>query len=160
MGQVEWRLLHVLAVVLFLGNLATSLFWAAHAHRTRDPRLIAHAFAGIRRADLWFTLPGAVGILVGGVAVALRLQLDVFGTGWILWGMGLLGIGLVVLATVRAGLQRDIHDELIGLDDTDDVAWSEHDLLYGYWRSWTLIGIAAPLLAVLLMVYRPPLPGF
>ena len=160
MGQAEWRLLHVLAVVLFLGNLVTGLFWAAHANRTRDPRLIGHAFAGIRRADSWFTLPGAVGIVVGGVAVAIRLELDVLATGWVLWGVGLFGIGLVVLVTVRARLQKDIAEELAGLDDGGDVAWGEHELLYGYWRTWTLIAIVAPLLAVLLMVYRPPLPGF
>lgn len=159
MSEVEWRLFHVLAVVLFLGNLTTSLFWAAHAGRSRNPSVIAHTFGGIRRADLWFTLPGAIGIVVGGLAAASRFDLPVFGTGWIVWAMGLLGIGLVVIGTVRAGLQRDIQEELAG-EEADEVAWSEFELLYRYWWTWTLIAIAAPLLAVLLMVYRPPLPGF
>jgi len=35
LGIHEWRLFHVLSVVLFLGNLITGLFWAAHATRTR-----------------------------------------------------------------------------------------------------------------------------
>jgi len=159
MGPVEWRLFHVLAVVLFLGNLVTSLFWAAHARRSRSPAVVAHGFAGIRRSDLWFTLPGALGIVVGGVAAAIRLELSIFGTGWVVWAIGLLGMGLVVLATVRLGLQRDL-EELVGAGSGDDVPWSEFELLYRYWRTWTLIAIAGPLCAVLLMTYRPPLPGF
>lgn len=159
MGQAEWKLFHVLAVVLFLGNLITCLFWGALANERRDPAVIAHTFAGIRRADRWFTLPGAIALLVGGVAAAIRLDLPVFGTGWILWAMGLLGIGLVVIATVRSALQRDL-EELAVAGDAEHVSWSEYDLLYRYWWMASLAGIAAPLLAVILMVYRPPLPGF
>lgn len=159
MGQAEWRLFHVLAVALFLGNLVTCLFWAAHANRSRDPSVIAHTYLGIRRADRWFTVPGAVALLVGGVAAAIRLELPVFGTGWIVWAIGLLGIGLVVLATVRADLQRDLV-ELAVAGDAEHLAWKEYELLYRYWWMASLVGIAAPLLAVVLMVYRPPLPGF
>lgn len=162
MGPQEWKLLHVLAVVLFLGNLGTCLFWAARAAGTRSPSIIAHTFAGIRRADRWFTLPGAVGIVIGGVAAAIRLELPVFGTGWVLWASGLLAIGLLILVTVRPPLQRDIEDfaaSSVGEND-DEIAWSEFELMYRYWRTWTTVAIALPLGAVLLMVYRPPLPGF
>lgn len=159
MGQAEWELLHVLAVVLFLGNLMTCLFWAAHATRSRDPSVIAHTFDGIRRADRWFTLPGVLTMLVGGVVAAIRLDLAVFGTGWIVWALGLLGIGLLVLATVRAALQRDLL-ELAVSGDAEHLAWKEYELLYRYWWMASLVAIAAPLLAVVLMVYRPPLPGF
>ena len=159
MVSVEWRLFHVLAVVLFLGNLTTSLFWAAQASRTRNPAVVAHTFRSIRRSDLWFTLPGAFGIIVGGISAALRMELSIFGTGWVVWAIGLLGIGLVVLATVRVGLQRDL-EELVGSGAGDEVPWKEYDLLYRYWRTWTWIAIAGPLGSVLLMTYRPPLPGF
>ncbi len=159
MGQAEWKLFHVLAVVLFLGNLVTGLFWASHADRSRDPSVIAHTFDGIRRADRWFTLPGALALLVGGIAAAMRLDVAIFGTGWIVWAIGLLGIGLVVLTTVRAGLQRDLV-ELAVAGDAEHLAWKEYELLYRYWWMASLVGIAAPLLAVVLMVFRPPLPGF
>ena len=159
MGLEEWRLFHVLAVVLFLGNLTTSLFWAARASRTRDPAVVAHTFESIRRSDLWFTLPGVLGIVIGGIAAALRMELSIFGTGWVVWAIGMLGMGLTVLVTVRASLQGDLQ-ELVGSGQGDQVPWKEFDLLYRYWRSWTLIAIAGLLGAVLLMTYRPPLPGF
>lgn len=34
------KLLHILAVIAFVGNLTTGLFWHAHAVRTRAPRLL------------------------------------------------------------------------------------------------------------------------
>ena len=53
-----WKLIHVTAVILFLGNIITGLFWKAHADRSRDVRFIAHTMEGIIRADRWFTIPG------------------------------------------------------------------------------------------------------
>ena len=41
------KLLHVAAVIAFLGNIATGLFWHLHAARTRDPRLLALAQVGV-----------------------------------------------------------------------------------------------------------------
>ena len=61
------KTLHVLAVVLFLGNIITGLFWKAHGDRTADPRIIAHTLEGIIRSDRWFTIPGVVLIVAFGV---------------------------------------------------------------------------------------------
>ena len=41
------KLIHVIAVCVFLGNIITGVFWHKHAERTRDARLIAHAMAGV-----------------------------------------------------------------------------------------------------------------
>ncbi|TMQ55033.1 MAG: DUF2269 family protein, partial [Candidatus Eisenbacteria bacterium] len=51
------KLLHVLAVVLFLGNITTGVFWKANADRTRNPVVIANMLEGIIRADRLFTIP-------------------------------------------------------------------------------------------------------
>ena len=65
------KLLHVVAVIVFLGNIFTGLFWHAHAARTRDPKLLAHTMDGIIRSDRWFTLPGVVVIIAAGVFLAV-----------------------------------------------------------------------------------------
>ena len=41
------KTLHLLAVVLFLGNIITGLFWKAHADRSADPRIIAQASSAV-----------------------------------------------------------------------------------------------------------------
>ena len=52
------KLVHILAVILFIGNIVTGLFWHKHALRTGDARLIAHAMDGVLRSDRLFTMRG------------------------------------------------------------------------------------------------------
>lgn len=54
------KLLHIVAVIAFLGNIATGLFWHIHAARTRDSRLLAHTVDGIIKSDRLFTIPGLI----------------------------------------------------------------------------------------------------
>src|SRR5687768_11212898 len=86
------KAIHVLAVVLFLGNIITGVFWKSHADRTRDPRLIAHALDGIIRSDRLFTVPGVVLIIAAGVAAAIVGRLELLDTGWIFWPIVLFAI--------------------------------------------------------------------
>ena len=65
------KLLHIAAVIAFLGNITTGLFWHVHAARTRDPRLLAHTMNGIIRSDRLFTVPGVVVIIATGIFAAI-----------------------------------------------------------------------------------------
>jgi len=47
MACLLWKLVHIVSVVLFLGNITTGPFRAAHAHRTRDFDKIAATFDGV-----------------------------------------------------------------------------------------------------------------
>src|SRR6266550_8738658 len=67
---IALKILHVAAVVIFLGNITTGIFWKIHGDRTRDPRIVRHTLAGIIEADTWFTIPSVVVILVGGIGAA------------------------------------------------------------------------------------------
>ena len=44
------KALHILSVVLFLGNIITGVFWKVHADRTGDLRARAQALDGIIKA--------------------------------------------------------------------------------------------------------------
>ena len=55
MNYLIWKLIHVAAVIIFLGNIITGLFWAARAHKSHDFKLIASTFQGIIRSDRYFT---------------------------------------------------------------------------------------------------------
>jgi uncharacterized membrane protein len=65
------KLLHIAAVIAFLGNIATGLFWHAHAARTRDPVLLGYVLGGIIRSDRIFTVPGVIAIVATGIAAAI-----------------------------------------------------------------------------------------
>ena len=95
------KLLHVAAVIVFLGNITTGLFWHAYAARTRDPKLLAHTMDGIIRSDRLFTLPGVLLIIATGVGLAAYGHFPLLRTGWILWTLVLFAISGIVFACAR-----------------------------------------------------------
>jgi uncharacterized membrane protein len=158
MSYLAWKLVHIVSVVLFLGNITTGLFWAAHAHRSRDLRLIGSTFEGIVRSDRWFTLPGVVGIVVGGVAAAMEANLPILGTGWILWSILLFSISGIAFGARLAPLQKEIvHVTRSGKDSPP--TWEAYALLHRRWELWGLLAWITPVLALAIMVLKPSLPG-
>jgi uncharacterized membrane protein len=149
------KTLHVLAVVLFLGNIITGLFWKAHGDRTADPRIIAHTLQGIIRSDRWFTIPGVVFIIVFGVAAAVLGRFPLLGTGWIWQSIVLFGISGLAFMFQVAPLQR----RLLGLAaaGASGEQWEEkaYRRLSRRWEFWGIVAILAPLAAMGLMVYKP-----
>lgn len=103
-----YKFLHLVAVVLFMGNATLGLFWVAHAERTRDARLIAHAMDGIIRADRWFTWPGVMLILAAGVAAAMAGRLPLLRTDWIALSIALFTVSGLVFGIWLVPLQRRI----------------------------------------------------
>jgi uncharacterized membrane protein len=65
-----WIALHVLGVVLFLGNLIVTALWKTLADQTRDPRVIAYAQRLVTITDVAFTATGAALITVTGFVLA------------------------------------------------------------------------------------------
>ena len=76
-----YKLVHIVAVVMFLGNIITGLFWHRHAARSRDPRILAHTMAGIIRSDRIFTVPGVLLIILG-LSMAGILRIPVLERTW------------------------------------------------------------------------------
>jgi hypothetical protein len=72
MSYSIYKVIHLAAVIIFLGNIATGLFWKVHADRSSNPQIIAHTLHGIIRSDRWFTIPAIVVILIGGFGAASK----------------------------------------------------------------------------------------
>ena len=150
------KLIHVVAVILFLGNIITGLFWKAHADRTHDIRFIAHTMHGIIRSDRWFTIPGVVVITVSGVMAAIRAGLPLLRTGWIFWSLVAFTISGIVFAWRVAPLQKQI--ARMASTTTEDAAfdWPLYRSKSLQWEVWGAVATLTPLLAVVLMVLKRP----
>lgn len=109
MAYPIFKLLHVAAVVLFLGNITTGLFWVHHAARQHSPARLGDAMEGVIRSDRLFTFPAVLFIVVSGLATAHAGHLAVLRTGWIVWALGLSGLSGLLFAGL-APLQRRIRD--------------------------------------------------
>jgi len=146
--------LHVLSVVLFLGNIVTGVFWKFHADRHGDLRGRAMAVAGILRSDRWFTLPGVVAIIVTGVWMATIQHLPIVRTHWLFWALILFGISGVAFQVFVAPLQRKL---LTNLNAGLAGSWneSEYRSLSRAWEFWGAVATLAPTGSLFLMVLKP-----
>jgi uncharacterized membrane protein len=149
------KTLHILAVVLFFGNIITGLFWKAHADRTADPRIIAHTLEGIIRSDRWFTVPGVVFIIVFGVGAAIIAGLPILGTGWIWQSILLFAVSGLVFMLQIVPLQRRLLS--LAAAGSSSQGWdpAAYRRLSRRWEFWGVIAILTPMAALVLMVYKP-----
>lgn len=149
------KLLHVLAVVAFVGNIATGVFWHKHALRTGDAKLIAHAMDGVLRSDRLFTMPGVLVLVASGVLAAIVGGLHMLRTGWILWSIVLLAISGIVFGARLTPLQRKMRDLAqagVASGVFDRAAYGN---LSRQWDFWGAVATLAPLVALALMVLKP-----
>ena len=159
MSYLVWKLLHVLGVVLFVGNITTGILWKVHADRTRNPALIAHACAGLTRSDRFFTMPGVALIVIAGIVAAITGNFPILATGWILWSIALLTISGLAFMLRVAPLQRRMHALAAAGAQEDRFDWPAYEATTRSWNVWGMIALIAPLVAVALMVLKPTLPG-
>lgn len=152
-----FKLIHVLAVVLFLGNITTGVFWKANADRSRNPAVIANMLEGIIRADRLFTMPPIIFILIGGVGAAIGGNYPILGTGWIFWSIVLFTVSGFAFGSHVAPLQR----KMLALvrSSSDSVDWAAYRALSRQWEIWGAIALVSPAIAAVLMVMKPALPG-
>lgn len=153
-GYLVMKSLHVLAVVLFLGNIIIGVFWKLYADRSRDPRIIAHTMAGIIRADRWFTMPGAILLVIFGFGAAGIGHVSL-GSPWIAWSIVLIVISALAFMIKLAPLQRRILAVARAAVDGGEFDAATYARLSASWALWGSVATIAPLIALVLMVFKP-----
>jgi uncharacterized membrane protein len=154
MHYLAVKALHILSVVLFLGNIITGVFWMLHAEASGDLRARAQALEGIIRSDRWFTMPGVTLIIVTGVTLALLGHIPILSTKWIGWSLVLFGISGLAFAFFVGPLQKKLLANVrAGLAGTwDEAAYKK---LSRSWQMWGAVATLAPVASVFLMVMKP-----
>jgi uncharacterized membrane protein len=149
------KLLHIAAVIAFVGNITTGLFWHAHAARTRDPRLLAHAMEGIIRSDRLFTVPGVIGIIVTGVAAAIYGNFPLLRTGWILWALILFSVSGLIFMIRLVPLQRQLRALAEAGMKSGTFDYARYHELAVRWEIWGAAALLTPVAALVFMVLKP-----
>jgi uncharacterized membrane protein len=148
------KTVHVIGVILLVGNVSATAIWKLFADRTGDPKIMAFAQKLVTYTDFSLTLWGIILIVGGGYAAALIGELDLVGQGWLLYGQllfvvsGALWLGILLplqirqaRAAKRFGESSEVHEQ--------------------YWRdcrSWIIWGLVAtvPLVAgIWVMIAKP-----
>lgn len=149
------KLLHVLAAVAFLGNIALGVFWHRLAMRTRDPRILGFTIDGVIQSDRWFTVPGVVLLVATGIAAAILAGLPLLRTHWILGGIVLLSFSGVLFSAFLAPLQRQMRAAARAGEASGTFDFDTYHALTKRWEFWGAWALFAPLAALVLMVLKP-----
>lgn len=149
------KLIHIFAVIIFLGNIITGLYWMKKADRTNNLSIISFTMKGIISSDKLFTIPGVVVITIGGFAAAIYGGIPILKTGWIFWSLVLFILSGLIFSWKLAPLQRKIY-QLIKTADANNFNQAVYHSYLKQWERWGLAAMLAPLGALILMVMKIP----
>jgi uncharacterized membrane protein len=150
------KLIHLIAVMLFLGNIITGLFWMHIAVKTKDLKIINFTMKGIIKADRYFTIPGVIIITAGGFLAAIYAHLPILKTGWIFWSVIMFSISGLAFSFKLAPLQKKIYDLTLTKDALTDFDWSNFGKVFFQWDLWGFIALITPLAAFVMMTLKIP----
>lgn len=154
---MEWvfvlRWAHIIGATVLLGTGGGIAFFMVMAHRTKDPRIIAHTAGVVVIADWVFTASAVVAQPVTGILLAGEMGWDL-SEGWILHAFGLyLFVGAFWLPVVWIQRRmRDIAREAVHEGSGLPVSYHR---LYRIWFACGFPAFFAVLAIIWLMVSRP-----
>jgi uncharacterized membrane protein len=133
-----YKLVHLLGVILLVGNVTVTSIWKLYADRTRDPRIIAFAQRLVTITDWFFTFWGIVLLVVGGFGAAWDAGMDPLRDDWLVWSeiqFVLAGaIWLVVLVPIQIRQARLVRGFAAGGSIPEEY-WT----LGRRWITWGLV---------------------
>jgi uncharacterized membrane protein len=153
MSRDAWLALHVLGVVIFLGNIVVTAVWKLLADRTRSPEVVAYAQRLVTVTDVAFTATGAALIAVSGPILAEDLG-GVGGPAWITWGLGLFAASGVIWVTALIPIQV-MQARLARRFRTADAIPDRYWRLARLWAVFGTIATLLPLANLYLMIFKP-----
>jgi len=145
--------LHLLGVIIFLGNIIVTGWWKVMADRTKNPVIIAFAQRQVTLTDYIFTTGGVILILVTGIGNAVLHEMDYLSIVWLAWGFWLFILSGVIWAVILIPIQ-------IKLAKMSQPFSKDGLIPDNYWhleRLWLFFGILAtllPLFNIYWMVFK------
>lgn len=148
-----FKVVHILGVVLFLGNIIVTAVWKVFADRTGEPRIVAYAQRLVTVTDWVFTAGGVVLIVIGGYGMVLSAGLSL-SQPWLVWGQalffasGVIWVLILIPAQIALARQARIFAESGSIPD-------DYWRLSRRWLIWGIIATALPLATIYVMVFKP-----
>ena len=149
--------LHIAGAVVFLGNIIVTAAWMLMAERARSTSVIHFSAKAVIRADLLFTLPGVLLILLNGSAMVLAR--------WGGWGalhqLSWITVALALFTAsgvIWVGVLIPVQHRMAVFSDPSDYPDSLPSGFFSALRKWYIWGglaIVLPICSLYLMVNKP-----
>jgi uncharacterized membrane protein len=148
-----FKVIHLLGITVFLGNIIVTGIWKALADRTKEPGVVAYAQRLVTLTDWIFTAGGVVLILIGAYGMAFTAGLDLRQT-WLLWGQGLFiasgVIWVLILIPTQIVQAKQAHSFAAG-GAIPESYWRHSRR----WYVWGALATLIPLANLNVMVFKP-----
>jgi uncharacterized membrane protein len=148
------KLLHIIGAVLFMGNIIVTAVWLVLAEQTKDARTLHFAAKTVNWADVFFTAPGILLLLVNGQILA-QAAWGGLRASWIVLAFGLFIFSGIVWIAFLVRLQHRLI-QLSTLPATSNAPLSH--TFFHVLHTWYIAGSVAtlsPVLSLVLMVVKP-----
>jgi len=155
MSYTAWKFVHLLGVVLLVGNVTVTSVWKVFADRTREPRTIAFAQRLVTGTDWSFTGGGIVLMIGGGYGMALGAGLSLTGAPWLFWSQvmtlvsGLLWLGVLLPIQVKQA-------RIIAALEGDQPLPERYRRLSRHWIFWGVLSTLPLAVAMWMMIAKVP----
>lgn len=147
------KLIHVLGVILLLGNITVTAVWKVFADRTRNGPIMAFGQRMVTGTDFGLTVPGIVLTMVGGYGAMFEARYDFPGPGWLIGSQlcfvaaGLVWLGILIPIQVR---QARMAREFAKGGAVPDA----YRRLGRIWLGWGLVATVPLVAALYLMIAK------
>jgi len=148
----DWYLfLHLFGVVLFVGNMVVTGAWMFLAERNGETSVLRFASRVVNWADVAFTAPGVILIVIGGLTISNNRWGGPLATGWLMAGATLfLASGVVWIAFLIR-----YQDRMIRLTEGSEAGLpKEFYSVLHKWYFWGAVATILPIAASIFMVVK------
>lgn len=148
------KFIHILGVVVLVGNVTATAMWKFFADRSGDPAIIGFSQRLITLTDWSLTVWGVILTVVGGYTAAAIGRMDLLSDRWLVIGQMLLVLSGVMWLAILVPLQR----RMARMARQFKSGTSIPDEYFVASRAWLAVGVAAtvPLIAAMwVMVMKP-----
>ncbi len=154
MLYLTFKFLHVLGVIILVGNVSVTAVWKVFADRTRDARVVAFGQRLVTITDWFLTVSGILLLVIGGYGAAMVSNLDLLGARWIVWGQVLLAIsGVIWMAILIPAQVRQAKAARLFADGGEIPESYRRDA--STWLVWGIVATVPLVIAVWVMVFKP-----
>jgi uncharacterized membrane protein len=148
------KAIHILGVVILIGNVTVTSVWKVFADRTNNPVVIAFAQRLVIGTDWSLTIAGIVLVMLGGYGMALLGRLDLLGAPWLFWGQLL----FFASGVMWLGILVPVQAEQFRLSQSFDAGRipERYKHLNRIWIIWGVLSTIPLVAAMFLMIVKSP----
>ncbi|CAN1497397.1 COG5528 Predicted integral membrane protein [Methylophilaceae bacterium] len=146
--------IHILGVILLMGNIIVTAWWKVMADSTKNPSVIAFAQRQVTLTDFVFTAPGALLAVMAGDAMAYGFMPNSWNIQWLTWGRGLFIASGIIWLTVLIPTQIKQARMAQSFANTQTIP-DEYWRLSKRWQIFGAIAVLLPMANIYWMVFKP-----